>query len=121
MRRLLRLVTTEGSGKRAAIDGYMVGGKTGTAEKAGDGRYDRKRRITSFVAAFPMQQPRYVVMVMVDEPKPTKDTFGFATAGWTAAPVVKRIIAQTAPLLGIQPVDEKSPEMLKAMRVGVEN
>ena len=85
MRRLMRLVVSDGTGKKAAAPGYFVGGKTGTADKLEDGRYKRNAVISSFVAAFPMQDPRYVVYVMLDEPKGTKETFGFATGGWTAA------------------------------------
>lgn len=105
MRQLLRLVVTDGTGEKAAVSGYRVGGKTGTAEKSAlDGKgYDRKRLISSFIGAFPMDEPRYVVFAMVDEPKGTKDSFGYATGGWVAAPVVGNVIAGMAPLLGMQP------------------
>src|SRR3546814_7930590 len=66
--------------------GYLVGGKTGSAEKARAGGYARKALMSSFVAAFPMTSPEYVVFVMLDEPKGTKATYGYATGGWTAAP-----------------------------------
>ncbi|WP_417513931.1 peptidoglycan D,D-transpeptidase FtsI family protein [Minwuia sp.] len=106
LRKLLRLVVAEGTGRKAQAPGYVVGGKTGTAEKAiGRGKgYSRKRMITSFAAAFPMHAPRYVVLVVLDEPKGTKETFGYATAGWTAAPTIGRIIPAIAPILGIMPV-----------------
>lgn len=103
MRGLMRLVVTEGTGKKADVPGYEVGGKTGTAEKAVNGSYRRKAVLSSFVAAFPMDAPRYVVLVMIDEPQGTKETFGFITAGWTAAPTTGRIIAQIAPLMGLMP------------------
>jgi cell division protein FtsI (penicillin-binding protein 3) len=103
MRNLMRLVVTEGTGKKADVPGYDVGGKTGTAEKAVNGSYRKKAVLSSFVAAFPMDAPRYVVLVMIDEPQGTKETFGFITAGWTAAPTAGRIIAQIAPLMGLMP------------------
>lgn len=105
MRKLMRLNSLEGSGKNARVDGYFVGGKTGTAEKIGqNGRYKRKALISSYVAAFPMHNPQYVVYVVLDEPKGTKKTFGYATGGWVAAPVVKETISQIGPMLGIKPI-----------------
>ncbi|WP_120496953.1 penicillin-binding protein 2 [Kiloniella sp. EL199] len=103
MRDLMRLVVLHGSGKNANAKGYLVGGKTGTADKLRGGRYVKNSRVSSFVAAFPMNNPRYVVYVMVDEPKGTKKTYGFATGGWVAAPVVKRVVERMAPLMGIEP------------------
>ncbi len=103
MRQLLRLVVTDGTGKNAAVPGYSVGGKTGTAEKIGKKGYDRKRLISSFLGFFPMEEPRYAVFVMVDEPQGTKASFGYATGGWVAAPAVGNIIAAMGPLLGIKP------------------
>lgn len=120
MRRLMRLVVEEGTGRKADAAGYVVGGKTGTAEKVGaHGGYRRKALISSFVAAFPMHAPRYVVLVMVDEPKGTKETHGFATGGWVAAPAVSRIIARSAPLLGVAPVDPDSPEIRRDLMIEV--
>jgi cell division protein FtsI (penicillin-binding protein 3) len=106
MRKLFRLVVEQGTGREAAVPGYMVGGKTGTAEKAGKGGYRVKALISSFIAAFPINDPRFVVLVMLDEPQGTKDTHGFATAGWTAAPTAGRIIGRVGPLLGMMPADE---------------
>lgn len=112
MRKLLRLVVANGTGRKASADGYLVGGKTGTAEKPSKrGAYARKLLLSSFVSAFPMHDPRYVVLVMIDEPKGNKGSHGYATGGWVAAPAVKRIIARSAPLLGIHPFDEESPEI----------
>jgi cell division protein FtsI (penicillin-binding protein 3) len=105
MRALLRLVVQGGTGKNAEAPGYLVGGKTGTAEKAALGGYDRKALLSTFVGAFPMTEPRYVVLVSVDEPHGNASTFGYATAGWTAAPTVSRIISRIAPLLRIAPVE----------------
>ena len=100
MRQLMRLVVTEGTGSKADVSGYLVGGKTGTAEKSGRGGYDRKKLISSFVGAFPMDDPRYVVFAMVDEPKGTKATYGYATGGWVGAPVVKRVVSSMVFYLG---------------------
>ena len=107
MRQLLRLVVTEGTGGKADVDGYLVGGKTGTAEKAGVGGYNRKKLISSFLGVFPMNNPEYAVFVMVDEPVGTKETWGYATGGWVGAPAVKNIIASTVSILGIPPVETK--------------
>ena len=84
MRALLRLVVTQGTGKRADAPGYRVGGKTGTAEKLVGGHYSKTAVVTSFAGVFPMDEPRYVIVVMLDEPKASKATFGYATAGWVA-------------------------------------
>ena len=101
MRMLLYAVVSEGTGKKAAVPGYLVGGKTGTAEKAIGGVYKRDSMITNFVGVFPIDRPRYAVLTLMDEPKGTEETFGFATAGWTAAPVAGRVIERIAPILGI--------------------
>jgi cell division protein FtsI (penicillin-binding protein 3) len=107
MRQLLRLNAVEGTGKNADLPGYEVGGKTGTAEKPSRGGYRQKALISSFVGAFPMNDPKFIVLVSIDEPKGTKDTYGFATAGWVAAPSVKVIIEGMASLYGILPGDLK--------------
>lgn len=103
MRQLLRLVVTEGTGSSAEARGFRVGGKTGSAEKSAVGGYQRKALISSFVGVFPIDDPRYVVLVMLDEPKGTEDTFNYATGGWTAAPAVGRAIARIGPMLGVTP------------------
>ncbi|MEP3246844.1 MAG: penicillin-binding protein 2 [Sneathiella sp.] len=117
VRRLMRLVVEKGTGKQAAARGYLVGGKTGTAEKAVNGRYKRDALITSFVSAFPMNNPRYVVFAMLDEPKGNASTHGFRGAGWTTAPIVSRLVARIAPILGVKPLDEQSPAILKVMHM----
>jgi cell division protein FtsI (penicillin-binding protein 3) len=117
MRRLLRLNVLAGTGKKGAVPGYVVGGKTGTTEKAINGVYAKKRLISSFIAAFPMDDPQYVVLVMVDEPKPRKDTFGYATGGWVAAPPVANIIAGAAPILGVAPRDENAPDIVQKLTI----
>ena len=107
MRMLLYTVVAEGTGKKAAVPGYLVGGKTGTAEKAIGGQYKRDSMITNFVGVFPIDRPRYAVLTLMDEPKGTEETFGFATAGWTAAPVAGSVIERIAPLLGIPAAIER--------------
>ncbi len=111
MRWLMRLNVQKGSGRRAEVKGYLVGGKTGTPEKLVKGRYAKNKRMANFVAAFPMDRPRFLVMVMLDEPKPTKDTHGYATAGWVAAPVAGRLVSRLAPLLGVEPAAEEAGQV----------
>jgi cell division protein FtsI (penicillin-binding protein 3) len=101
MRGLLRYVVTNGTGKKADVPGYDVGGKTGSAEKPGPHGYQAHKLVTSFFAAFPIDNPRYLVFVLLDEPHGTKATFGFALAGYTAAPLAGRVIARIAPILGV--------------------
>ena len=102
MRYLMRLNVVKGSGKRAEVPGFLVGGKTGTAEKVVNGGYSNKHRFNAFLSAFPVTDPKYVVLVIVDEPKPEEGKV-YATAGMNAAPAVGNIIKRSAPLLGIQP------------------
>lgn len=102
MRYLYRLNAEKGSGKRAEVPGYRVGGKTGTAEKVVNGRYSGDKRFNAFVAAFPMDDPQYIVLSIIDEPKPEKPGMG-ATAGSNAAPIVANIIRRAAPMLGVKP------------------
>lgn len=101
MRDLLRYVVTNGTGKKADVPGYDVGGKTGSAEKVSGRGYVAHKLLTSFCAVFPIQNPRYLVFVMLDEPHGTKQTFGLALAGFTAAPLAGRVIARIAPMLGM--------------------
>lgn len=120
MRKLMLLVVEDGTGKKADVEGYLVGGKTGSSEKVNErGGYNKKANFNTFVAGFPMHNPRYIVQVMIDEPKGNKSTYGFATAGWTAAPAAGRIISRIAPLLGVPPVDETSPALKQAMYVPI--
>ncbi len=104
MRQLLRMIVTHGTGRRGEAAGFRVGGKTGTAEKvSATGGYSRRVNVSTFAAAFPMDNPRYVVVVMMDAPKGIPETHGFTSAAWTAAPVVSKVIARSGPLLGIIP------------------
>lgn len=100
---LMRLVVQYGTGRKANAPGYMVGGKTGTADKLVGRRYSNDARTAAFVGAFPMDDPRYVIFAMVDEPKGNDRTFGYATGGWVAAPVVRRVVERIGPLVGIRP------------------
>ena len=111
MRKLLRMVVADGTGRRAAVDGYAVGGKTGSAEKSGKRGYRRKALISSFVGAFPMEAPRYLVLVMLDEPVGNEKTFGYATGGWTAASTVGRVVERIGPLLGVEPTGMPRPQI----------
>ncbi len=99
MRSLLRLVVTHGTGRKADAPGYRVGGKTGSAEKY----HNRSLLVTTFAGVFPMDNPRYVIVTMLDEPKGISETYGFRTAGWNVAPVVSRVVSRIAPMLGIAP------------------
>ena len=101
MRELLRYVVTDGTGRKADIAGYDVGGKTGSAEKPGSHGYQSHVLVTSFFAAFPIEEPRYIVFVLLDEPHGTKETGGLALAGLTTAPLAGRVISRIAPLLGV--------------------
>jgi cell division protein FtsI (penicillin-binding protein 3) len=103
MRALLRLVVTHGTGKKADAPGYRIGGKTGTAEKIVGGRYTGAAVVTTFAGVFPMDEPRYVIVAMLDDPKATKDTYGFHTAGWNVAPVISGVVGRIGPMLGVMP------------------
>jgi len=102
MRYLFRLNVLQGSGSRAEVPGYLVGGKTGTAEKVVDGRYSSTQVLNSFLAAFPMDNPQYVVLVVVDDPHPAVPGGG-NTAGYNAAPTVANVIRRSASILGVAP------------------
>ena len=105
MRYLFRLNAIKGTARKAEQQalGYRIGGKTGTAEKVINGRYNKDKRLNSFVGAFPMEDPKYAVLVMLDEPQPLKETYGYATSGWNAVPTAGKIVARIAPLLGVKP------------------
>ena len=115
MRALLRLVVTQGTGKKADAPGYRVGGKTGTAEKLLNGRYTSSAVVTTFAGVFPMDEPRYVMVVMLDDPKATAETYGFHTAGWNVAPVVSRTVSRIAPMLGVRPDKRREPNLAEVL------
>ena len=115
MRYLFRLNVERGSAKRAEVEGYYVGGKTGTSEKVVGGRYMKNKRLTVFMGVFPIDAPRYLVLVMLDEPQATADQRE-ATSGLNAAPTSGKIIARIAPLLGLKPrLDVPPAERLLAV------
>jgi cell division protein FtsI (penicillin-binding protein 3) len=103
MRYLMRLNVEKGTASRADVPGYYIGGKTGTADKVVDGHYSKSRVLTDFMAVMPADQPRYLVLIMLDEPKASPETHGFTTSGWNAVPVGGAVVARIAPLLGIAP------------------
>jgi cell division protein FtsI (penicillin-binding protein 3) len=113
MRWLMWLAVEQGTGVRAKLASYLVGGKTGTAEKPGRGGYSLDRVLASFVGAFPIHDPRYLVFVSLDEPNGDAGTYGFRYGGWTAAPVVAAIVDRIGPVLGVPPTP---PEIARAMR-----
>ncbi|WP_030539654.1 penicillin-binding protein 2 [Sphingobium sp. DC-2] len=115
MRQLLRMIVAAGTGRSADAKGFRVGGKTGSAEKPEEGRYNKSSLVTTFAAAFPMDNPRYVVLTMMDEPKGNAQTFGLRTAAWTAAPVVKRVIERTGPMLGVLPDERRDVDISDLM------
>jgi cell division protein FtsI (penicillin-binding protein 3) len=103
MRFLMRLNAEVGTARKADVNGYYIGGKTGTAEKVINGHYAKKRVLTAFTAILPADSPRYQLLVMLDEPQALKETHGFITSGWNAVPTGGAVIARIAPLLGIEP------------------
>ncbi|HEY0412502.1 MAG TPA: penicillin-binding protein 2 [Allosphingosinicella sp.] len=115
MRALLRLVVTDGTGRKADAPGYRIGGKTGTAEKIVGGHYTGAAVVTTFAGVFPMDDPRYVVVAMLDDPKATPDTYGFHTAGWNVAPVVSRVVSRVGALLGVAPDPSRDANMAEVL------
>jgi cell division protein FtsI (penicillin-binding protein 3) len=109
IRRMMRLTVEFGTGKNADVPHYLVGGKTGTADKPQGGGYGKRKILASFVGAFPMDAPRYIVYVVADEPK-SKDGV-IATGGSVAAPAAHEIIRRIAPILGVPPADESDYEV----------
>ncbi|WP_442895302.1 peptidoglycan D,D-transpeptidase FtsI family protein [Bartonella sp. CB175] len=102
MRYLYKLNSDIGSGRNAKVEGYRVGGKTGTAEKVKNGKYSKTKNFNSFLAAFPIDNPSYVVLTIIDEPQP-EDGKKSATAAMNAGPVLANIIRRSASFLGIKP------------------
>jgi cell division protein FtsI (penicillin-binding protein 3) len=115
MRQLLRMIVVDGTGKKADANGYRVGGKTGSAEKPGVGGYARNLVVSTFAAAFPMDNPRYIIIAMLDEPKGTAESGFQRTAGWTSAPVVNRTVMRIGPQLGIIPDTHRDVDVSELM------
>jgi cell division protein FtsI (penicillin-binding protein 3) len=117
LRKLLRLVAVHGYAKRADAEGYYVGGKTGTAEKVINGRYSKSSNLASFLGAFPMHDPQYVIVVLIDEPKKTAANLGITTGGMIAAPVAGKIIQRIAPILNITPENDDNEEIAETLHI----
>jgi len=115
MRQLLRMIVKNGTGRNADAPGYRIGGKTGTAEKPFEGGYAHRSLITTFAAAFPMDNPRYVVLAMMDEPQGSKQFPGVRTAAYTSAPVVKKLVMRIGPMLGIIPDERRDVDVSELM------
>lgn len=115
MRQLLRMIVVDGTGKKADVAGYRVGGKTGTAEKAAGGGYNRSLTVSTFAAAFPMDNPRYVVIAMLDEPQGSAASGFQRTAGWVAAPIINKTITRIGPLVGILPDMKRDVDVSELM------
>ena len=111
MNQLLRLIALYGTGRHADAPGFRVGGKTGSAEKPGAGGYRRSSLVSTFAAAFPMDDPRYVVIIMYDEPKGTVASSYQRTAAWNAAPTVKRLVPRIGPPLGVYPDERREIDL----------
>jgi len=111
MRQLLRLIVTDGTGRKADAPGFRLGGKTGSAEKPGEGGYRRTSLVTTFASAFPMDNPRYVLITMYDEPKGTAATSYQRTAAWNAAAAVGRIVPRIGPMLGVYPDENREIDL----------
>ena len=111
MRQMLRMISLYGTGKQADAPGYRVGGKTGSAEKANRGGYAKTSLVSSFAAAFPLDAPRYVVVIVLDEPKGTAASSFQRTAGYTAAPVVGKLVPRIGPMLGVQPDESRDVDI----------
>ena len=111
MRQLLRMIVVDGTGKKADAAGFRVGGKTGSAEKPHQGGYSRNSIVSTFAAAFPMDNPRYVVLIMLDEPKGTEASSFQRTAGYTSAPVVARLVPRIGPMLGVYPDENRDVDV----------
>jgi len=104
MRQLLRLIVLKGTGRKGDAPGFRIAGKTGTAEAAAGGGYDKSRNVSTFAAAFPIDAPRYVMIAMLDSPKANPSIGVYrTTAAWTVAPVVARVVSRTGSLLGVVP------------------
>ncbi len=103
MRQLMRMVVTDGTGGKADVAGYRVGGKTGTANKVVDGKYSRRKVLTSFLGMFPADDPQYAILVTLDEPRGIPATAHFINAGWNAAPMAGNIVKAIGPMLGVEP------------------
>ena len=97
VRKLMRQVVQEGTARNAQVEGISIFAKTGTVYKKGNKGYS-KNQITTFVGGFPVEDPEIMMIVMLDDPKPTKESYGYAAAGWNVVKVAKRVIERVAPM-----------------------
>jgi cell division protein FtsI (penicillin-binding protein 3) len=111
---LMWLVVQHGTGTKARLASYEIGGKTGTAEKPQRGGYSSDRVLASFMGTFPIDDPRYLVFVSLDEPKGDAGTYGLRYGGWTAGPVVAAVIDRIGPILGVPPSGPRMAEDYRA-------
>ena len=114
-RSMLRKVVTEGTASFGEVPGYYVGGKTGTADKPKErgGGYYKDKVIATFASMFPAHDPKYVLVVTLDEPSENSGDKPRRTAGWTAVPVAAEMIGRIAPLLGLRPeYEQNSPVVM---------
>jgi cell division protein FtsI (penicillin-binding protein 3) len=116
MKALMRINVTEGRNRFADVPGYVVGGKSGTAEKPKRGGYRKNANYTGFVGVFPMTNPKYSIYIMLDEPQATSKTHGYRTAGWNAAPLCARIIKRIGAMLGLVASTDPEPNWQNIMR-----
>ncbi len=123
MRRLLRTSVQHGTCRKSAVKGYLVGAKTGSANRSYGASTQRgklgyrNKHFASVAAAFPMTKPQYLLLLTLDEPTGTKETFGFSTGGWTVAPIVRRVIQRIGPALDVKPIAEDTREVQLAMQL----
>ena len=117
MNKLLRLTAESGFAKRANVNEYLIGAKTGTAEKITNGKYNKKLNTALCIAAFPMNDPKYALLIAVDEPKRNEINHGFATGGMVAAPAVASIVSKIAPILNVTPVDHTNPRIIETLYI----
>jgi|TARA_B110000305_G_scaffold43084_2_gene45115 cell division protein FtsI (penicillin-binding protein 3) len=102
VRKLMYLNVINGTAKRAQVEGYHVGGKTGSGEKVENGTYNKDKLLTTFMGVFPIDDPEYILFLLLDEPKRIEETRGQRTAGWNAAPTFSNIVSRIAPMLGVK-------------------
>ena len=124
MRKLARAVVThpDGSGKKANAYGYLVGGKTGTAEIISNaGGFKKNANLSSFIGAFPINNPKFLVLVLIEEPKPQfqKLKHSYTTGGQVAAPVVRKIVQKIAPILNVQPIVKNLPKIEQTLKLDI--
>ncbi|KRE04494.1 penicillin-binding protein [Bosea sp. Root670] len=115
MRFIMRLNGEKGSARKANIEGYFVGGKTGTAEKVINGRYAKNKNFTTFTAIAPSDKPKYLFLAIYDEPKGYAESGGYSTAAWNAGVTTGRVIERAAPILGLNPRFDPPPSPFPLM------